>query len=36
VARGVTPEDLASRNASFIKPGDFVDLVAEADKAVGF
>lgn len=36
MARGVTPEDLASKNAKFINPDMFVELVARADKAIGF
>jgi len=36
VARGVTPEDLADKNAEFIEPSDFVDLVLAADKVVSF
>lgn len=36
MARGVTPEDLAKNNATFIKPPGVIDLLVGADKAMGF
>ena len=35
-ARGVTDQDLVGKNARFMTPADFANLVAEVDRVVSF